>query len=94
MRSDPLEGARHVLVTGAAGAIGGALAKQLAEAAPNAQLSLVDKRPIEVVARARSYMWDLSKPDALADAYEEVAREEPVDVLVNCAGFIDQTSRT
>jgi short-subunit dehydrogenase len=89
MRSDPLDGARHVLVTGAAGAIGGALARQLAEAAPNAQLSLVDKRAIESVPRARAYMWDLSRPDALAEAYEEVARDAPVDVLVNCAGFME-----
>ncbi len=88
-----LSEAKHVLVTGAAGAIGGALVPLLAEAAPAAHLSLVDKREIETVhQRARSYAWDLSNPDALPAAYEAIARDEPVDVLVNCAGFMEMMS--
>ena len=85
--------AKHVLLTGAAGAIGGALVPLLADAAPAARLSLVDKRAIESShPRAKSYAWDLSKPDALPAAYEAIAGDEPVDVLVSCAGFMEMMS--
>jgi short-subunit dehydrogenase len=77
--------ARHVLVTGAAGAIGGALAELLAKECPRARMTLVDKR-----AMAKGVVWDLSKPDALEAAYAELG--EPVDVLVNCAGFMELMS--
>lgn len=87
-----LADARHVLLTGAAGAIGGALAEQLAKAAPHATLSLVDKNPVDHALgdRAQVLQWDLANPDALALAYAKLPR--PVDVLVNCAGFMELIS--
>src|SRR5438105_2237378 len=77
--------ARHVLVTGAAGAIGGALAELLAKECPRARMTLVDKRAIP-----NGRVWDLSKPDALEAEYAELG--ERVDVLVNCAGFMELMS--
>src|SRR2546430_16840502 len=59
-RSMQLAEARHVLVTGAAGAIGGALAELLAKECPRARMTLVDKRAIP-----NGRGWDLSQPDAL-----------------------------
>ena len=91
MQVDPFEGARHVLVTGAAGAIGGALVPLLAEAAPNARLSLVDKREI-AHARGESHVWDLANPDEIVAKYESITNDAPVDVLVNCAGFMELLS--
>jgi len=79
--------ARHVLVTGAAGAFGGALAELLAKECPRARMTLVDKKPIQ-----NGVVWDLSKPDTLEEAWARVTRDEPVDVLVNCAGFMELVS--
>src|SRR5579871_2186235 len=94
-----LSGARHVLVTGAAGAIGGALARLLAPRAPRARFTLVDRdtRGMEALAaslgpRATSRAWDLARTADLGDAYAEATREEPVDVLVNCAGIMELRS--
>jgi short-subunit dehydrogenase len=84
-----LADARHVLVTGAAGAIGSALVDELRREAPRAHMSLVDKRPLP-----NGHVWDLSKPELLADAYASVTKDEPVDVLVNCAGFMELKSFT
>jgi short-subunit dehydrogenase len=84
-----LTSVRHILVTGAAGAIGSALADELAKEAPHATLTLVDKQPVVHAfgERARVLAWDLADPEALASAYD--ALPQPVDVLVNCAGFME-----
>jgi short-subunit dehydrogenase len=89
-----LTSAGHVLVTGAAGAIGGALAAELAKGAPAATLTLVDKNDIAHAfgARARTLRWDLADPASLPSAYAELA--SPVDVLVNCAGLMELISFT
>ena len=79
--------ARHVLVTGAAGAIGGALAELLVKECPRAQMTLVDKKPLP-----EGVVWDLSKPDTLEAAWADVVKDAPVDVLVNCAGFMELVS--
>jgi uncharacterized protein len=92
-----LSSARHALVTGAAGAIGGALARALAVRAPGARLTLVDKdvRGVEDLAReigprARAHVWDLAYPDELPAAYEALtAADGELDVLVNCAGIME-----
>ena len=93
----PLPDCRHVLVTGAAGAIGRSLAEVLAERARGARLTLVDKdaRGVEAVAarlKARAAVWDLSEPEAIAASWEAAVAEGPVDVLVNCAGFMELRS--
>lgn len=83
--------ARHVLVTGAAGAIGGALAELLATECPRARMTLVDKKPIPTK-NGDAVVWDLSKPETLEAQWQDVAKDEPVDVLVNCAGFMELVS--
>jgi short-subunit dehydrogenase len=89
---------KHVLITGAAGAIGGALAHELAARNPGVRLALVDidearlptSIPQAVVTRHR---WDLSAPDALAAPYAAlVAAHGALDGLVNCAGIMDVRS--
>ncbi len=91
--------ARHVCVTGAGGAIGGALAHAFASAAGGARITLVDKdaSALERVAgglgvRARTLVWDLSSPEAVPAAHDEAFLGDPVDVLVNCAGIMELRS--
>jgi len=92
-----LPDAPHVLVTGASGAIGGAIARELRARLPRARLSLVD------VARGASdelagelggevgvHACDLARLDALPPLVAEVEQARgPVDGLVNCAGFME-----
>jgi len=90
--------ARHVLVTGAAGAIGQAIALEIADLC-GARLTLVDKDragvealAARIGAKARAVAWDLARPEALAAAYEDATRDEACDVLVNCAGIMELRS--
>ncbi len=87
----------HVVVTGAAGAIGGAVARELARRDRSARLSLVDvdearSRPLAdpLGDRPEPIAWDLSRPEALPEAVSAlVARRGDIDVLVNCAGVME-----
>lgn len=85
---------KHVLVTGAAGAIGGALARQMRAAWPEARLALldVDERALGVMARelgnASVHVADLRDIDALPQLIERVTTAGPLDGLVNCAGVM------
>lgn len=87
----------HVVVTGAAGAIGGAIARELARRDRAASLSLVDVDEARSLGlardlgpRAEPVAWDLSRPDALPDAVSTlVARRGEIDVLVSCAGVME-----
>jgi short-subunit dehydrogenase len=90
---------RHVLVTGAAGAIGGALARAVHERAPRAKLTLVDKdaRGVEALARevgpqAVPLVWDLANPEDLPESFEDATANAPVDALFNCAGIMELRS--
>jgi short-subunit dehydrogenase len=92
-----LRDARHVLLTGAAGAIGASLADAIAASAPGARLTLVDKdRPgVDAVAarvRGHGVVWDLRAPGDLESAWSAAAAVAPVDVLVNCAGIMEMRS--
>jgi short-subunit dehydrogenase len=92
-----LREARHVLVTGAAGAIGGALAERARKASPSARITLVDRdrgrlATIAERLRADAAVWDLSTPETLDALWAGVADAEPVDVLVNCAGIMELRS--
>ncbi len=87
----------HILVTGAAGAIGGALSRELVARYPNAKQTLVDldadglNRTLRAVgARARGAEWDLARPEQLeARVHEAQAAEGPIDALINCAGIME-----
>lgn len=87
----------HLVITGAAGAIGSALARRLVAKHPRAAFTLVDvdAAGVDEVARslgpsAHPATWDLTEPSALPDALSAVVRARgPVDVLVNCAGVME-----
>ncbi|MCX5747680.1 MAG: SDR family NAD(P)-dependent oxidoreductase [Proteobacteria bacterium] len=85
----------HVLVTGAGGAIGGALARAMAARWPAARLALLDRAPgsmatlaDELGARATTHAVDLCDVDALPAVVDAISAVAPLDGLVNCAGII------
>ncbi|MZR62392.1 SDR family oxidoreductase [Alcanivorax sp. DP30] len=86
---------KHILITGAAGAIGGKLAAQFRRHHPDASLTLVDLNhdALQKVAdqhQASGEACDLTEIDALPQWWQAlVDRRGPVDVLVNCAGIMD-----
>jgi short-subunit dehydrogenase len=89
----------HVVITGAAGAIGSALSRGFRERHPDAGLTLADVDAAgatalaEALGAADAAPWDLSRPDTLpAEVEAAVARRGPVDVLVNCAGIMEMRS--
>jgi short-subunit dehydrogenase len=89
--------AAHVLITGAGGAIGSALARAIRKRAASARLSLADvdepaaRRVAESVGGdAATVAWDLARPDDLpAGVRALVEARGAVDVLVNCAGIME-----
>ena len=89
-----------VLVTGAAGAIGSAIAQALAARHPDAHLALTDvdeaglaRAAATLGARASTWRWDLAQVDALEARWRELASARgEIDVLVNCAGIMDVRS--
>lgn len=79
-----------VVVTGAAGGIGVAMAE--AFAATGARMALVDlKDPSDVAAKYgpqhRGYVVDLENPDAIAGTVARIGDEMGIDILVNNAGY-------
>jgi len=88
---------KHALVTGAAGAIGGAIAHELVRRVPGVRLTLVDvdrERAAELAKTLGSgheaLAWDLAQPEALASPWAAlVDRRGAVDALVNCAGVME-----
>ncbi len=89
--------ARHIVVTGAAGAIGGATAREFRRVWPDARLTLVD-RDHDGLARCaaecggdvRTREWDLANYESLPERWGELVRDDgDADVLVNCAGFME-----
>ncbi len=87
----------HLVVTGASGAIGGAIARALRRRHPAAPLTLLDVRaePSRALADALGgavavAACDLGDPAAALRALDEArARFGPVSGLVNCAGFME-----
>ncbi|APR86849.1 oxidoreductase, short-chain dehydrogenase/reductase family protein [Minicystis rosea] len=86
-----------MLITGAAGAMGSALARAFRARHADASLTLadIDLAGAEATARAaggeaHAVRWDLTQPAAIPALLEDaVARRGPVDVLVNCAGVME-----
>jgi len=84
----------HVLVTGAAGAIGGALARAMRAAWPETRLALLDRDAGAMTALARelgaasTHGIDLRDLEALPPLVEALDAEAPLDGLVNCAGIM------
>ena len=91
----------HVLLTGATGTIGAALARQLAERGARVTLLARSAGPLEALARetgSAAFPADLGDPGSLAGLVDRVeAGRGPVDVLVNNAaadttGFLTDLS--
>jgi short-subunit dehydrogenase len=88
----------HVLVTGAAGAIGAALATAMRHAWPDAELALVDRdaEALEAVSRTlrgargavSTYVADLARVDELEALVARIEQKGPIEALVNCAGIM------
>lgn len=84
----------HVLITGATGAIGSALARAMRTAWPGAALALVDREQVSLDALARElgvatgYAYDLRNLDGLPALIATIERAGPLDGLVNCAGVM------
>lgn len=82
-----------VVVTGASGGIGRAMARAFAR--NGAQLCLIDldRRPLEALgtelrANARSYVADITNEDRIAEVFETIASDfGRLDVLINNAGI-------
>jgi len=85
---------KHVLVTGAGGAIGGAIARAMRAAWPEARLALVDLdvaalQPLATeLGSASTHRADLRDVAALPRVVEQIAAHAPLDGLVNCAGIM------
>lgn len=91
----------HVVVTGAAGAIGGAIARALRTTYPACDLALVD-RDADALARTaaaladgasptgaiRTHVADLADLDALPALIDAINAHGAIDGLVNCAGVM------
>jgi dehydrogenase/reductase SDR family protein 7B len=86
---------QHILITGAAGAIGGELATLFRDRHPQAAMTLVDLNETELRKRARDLnafgsACDLTDIEALPDWWQRVVNKQgPVDMLINCAGIMD-----
>lgn len=82
-----VSGAPVVLVTGAAGGIGGAVAERFARS--GAQLALVDRDFPQSTGDALLLPTDLGEPGEVAAAFDAlIARYGRIDVLVNVAGMM------
>ena len=83
---------KHVLVTGAAGAIGGALARAMRTAWPDVRLALLDLDDVTPLAcelgNASAHRADLRDVASLPHVVDEIAAHAPLDGLVNCAGIM------
>jgi short-subunit dehydrogenase len=90
----------QILITGAAGSIGSALARAFRARNPAALLTLVDLSADATASLALTLGgdterigWDLARVEALpAQLAALVARRGAIDVLVNCAGIMEMRS--
>ena len=86
---------RHVVITGAAGAIGAALARAMHAAWPTVKLALVDREPLALEAiraelgpRVTAHLVDLRDLASLDGLITTIEKAGPIDGLVNCAGIM------
>lgn len=88
------------LITGAAGAIGSAIARRLANAGMTVAVTDLNRAGAQTVAdgitatggSARGYLLDVTDSEAVSATVAQIAEQlGPVDVLVNNAGYADGT---
>lgn len=95
MPETPEFAGRHVVVTGAGGGIGSAVARAFAAAGADVSALDRDREALEGLAgdvpTIRAVPVDLTDEDALATALARAAHETgPIDVLATCAGVLRQ----
>ncbi|MDB4957361.1 MAG: oxidoreductase, short-chain dehydrogenase/reductase family protein [Myxococcales bacterium] len=85
----------HVVITGAAGAIGSALARAMRTAWPGVELALVDRDAAalqalrtELGGSTTAYTFDLRALAEIDALVTQIERKAPIDGLVNCAGIM------
>lgn len=84
----------HIVITGAAGAIGSALARAMRATWPTAELALVDRdgESLRALANelgaATAHVADLSELGALPALVARIEENGPIEGLVNCAGIM------
>ncbi|HEY5924449.1 MAG TPA: SDR family NAD(P)-dependent oxidoreductase [Kofleriaceae bacterium] len=85
----------HVLITGASGAIGAALARAMRTKWPHATLALLDRERATLeslgaeLGDSHVHVVDLCDLDALPDVIARIEEQAgPLDGLVNCAGIM------
>lgn len=80
----------HVVITGAAGAIGAALARAMRDKWPSAHLSLVDRDRVDAsgLGSATVHACDLTDLESLPALIERIEDDGPIEGLVNCAGIM------
>ncbi len=84
----------HVLITGAAGAIGAAIAREMRRAWPTTRLALLDRDADTMtmlaasLGNASTHGVDLADIDSLPAAVARISEHAPLDGLVNCAGIM------
>jgi short-subunit dehydrogenase len=84
----------HVLITGAAGAIGSALAREMRTSWPTARLALVDRTAASMsvlateLGNCSTHGADLAEISALPALVDAIAADGVIDGLVNCAGIM------
>jgi short-subunit dehydrogenase len=84
----------HIAITGAAGAIGGALARAMRTAWPDCALALIDRDQAQLaqlsaeLGGATTHLADLRDVEALPKLVELIEETGPLDGLVNCAGVM------
>lgn len=86
--TDSLQG-KHVLVIGAAGGIGQALLAQLADQGAHAHATSRDQSRLASLATAAStHTLDATDPDATDALISQLAKDHPLQAVVNLAGSI------
>jgi len=81
----------HALITGAAGAIGAALARALARGGARLTLWDIDRDGLRPLAESLGADWhrvDITDGGALPEHFAAASADLPVDALINCAGVM------
>ena len=80
---------KFAIVTGAAKSIGRAIAELLL--ANGCDVCVWDANRADV-ARARSLIVDITRSDDVSRALAELGKDQRIDILVNCAGYLGRTT--
>jgi 2-dehydro-3-deoxy-L-rhamnonate dehydrogenase (NAD+) len=80
---------KYAIVTGAAKSIGRAIAELFL--ANGCEVCIWDANRADVPG-ARSALVDITRPDDISRALAELGKDQRIDILVNCAGYLGRTT--